>query len=151
MNGQTTYLDTSVIVKRYVEEAGTDKVRELYVKVYAGDVKLAFSVWNVGEVLGVLDRARQLDRISEKDYVKARKAFLSETRRLTRLGLLILIPVKSIILIHSWRILEKRHIYQADALQIASAKHAHATQFLAADKKLHEVASSEGLNSICLG
>ncbi|MEM2169695.1 MAG: type II toxin-antitoxin system VapC family toxin [Candidatus Bathyarchaeia archaeon] len=148
MNGQTAYLDSSAIVKRYIEEAGTDKVRELYVKTYTGDVKLAFSTWNIGEVLGVLDRAKYLNRISEEDYNTARRFFLSETRRLSRLGLAILIPVKSIILTHSWRILEKHHIYQADALQIASAKYIHAAQFLAADKRLHEAASNEGLNSI---
>ncbi|MEM2849382.1 MAG: type II toxin-antitoxin system VapC family toxin [Candidatus Bathyarchaeia archaeon] len=148
MSGQTAYLDSSTIVKRYIEEAGTDKVRDLYVKAYAGDVKLAFSAWNIGEVLGVLDRARYLNRISEEDYSRARRFFLSETRRLSRLGLAILVPVKSVILTHSWRILEKHHIYQADALQIASAKYVHAARFLAADKRLHEAASNEGLNSV---
>ncbi|MEM3547313.1 MAG: type II toxin-antitoxin system VapC family toxin [Candidatus Bathyarchaeia archaeon] len=76
MNGQTAYLDSSAIVKRYIEEAGTDKVRELYVKTYTGDVKLAFSTWNIGEVLGVLDRAKYLNRISEEDYNTARRFFL---------------------------------------------------------------------------
>jgi predicted nucleic acid-binding protein len=46
--------------------------------------------------------------------------------------------------------LEKHHIYQADALQIASAKYINPTKFLAADKKLHKAACDGGLNSICL-
>jgi predicted nucleic acid-binding protein len=150
MSGQTAYLDSSAIVKRYIEEADADKVRGLYIGAYAGDVKLAFSLWNIGEVLGTLDRARCLNRIGEGDYTRARGIFLSETRRLARLGLAILVPVKSVILTHSWRLLEKHRIYQADALQIASAKHIHATQFLAADRRLHEAACNEGLNSICL-
>jgi predicted nucleic acid-binding protein len=150
VSGQTAYLDSSAIVKRYVEEAGTDKVREQYVKAYAGDVKLAFSLWNIGEVLGALDKARYLNRMSEEDYTRAKGTFLSETRRLARLGLAVIVPVKSTILTHSWRLLEKHRIYQADALQIASAKYINATKFLAADKKLHKAACDEGLNSICL-
>jgi predicted nucleic acid-binding protein len=151
MSGQTAYLDSSAIVKRYVEEADTDKVRDIYMRAYAGNVKLAFSLWNIGEVLGALDKARCLNSISEEDHTRARGMFLSETRRLTRLGLVILVPIKSIILTYSWRLLEKHHIYQADALQIASAKHVHAAQFLVADKRLHEAACKEGLNSIYLG
>jgi len=139
------------MIKRYVEEAGTEKVRELYVKAYAGDVRLAFSLWNIGEVLGALDKARHLNRISEEDYARARRAFLSETRRLARLGLAMIVPMRSAILVDSWRLLEKHHIYQADALQIASAKYVRATQFLVADERLHEVARSEGLSSLCLG
>jgi len=151
VSGQIAYLDSSVIVKRYVEEAGTEEVRELYVRAYAGDLNLAFSLWNLGEVLGALAKAKLLNRISEEDYTQARRTFLSETRRLNRLGLAIIVPVKSTILTHSWRLLEKHHIYQADALQIASAKYVNATQFLVSDKRLHEAASNEGLNSIYLG
>jgi predicted nucleic acid-binding protein len=139
------------MVKRYVEEVGTERVRELYLEAYAGDVRLAFSLWNIGEVLGVLDRARRLDRISEEDYARTKRAFLLETRRLVRLGLALIVPVKSVILTHSWRLVEKHHIYQADALQVASAKYVRATQFLVADEKLHEVARNEGLNSVRLG
>jgi len=51
---------------------------------------------------------------------------------------------------NSWRLLEKLRIHQADALQIASAKHVRATQLLVADEKLHEVARGEGLDSFCL-
>jgi hypothetical protein len=74
--------------------------------------------------------------MSEEDYTRAKGTFLSETRRLARLGLAVIVPVKFTILTHSWRLLEKHHIYKADALQIASAKYFNATKFLAADKKL---------------
>jgi len=31
-------------------------------------VRLAFSLWNIDEVLGTLDKARHLNRISGEDY-----------------------------------------------------------------------------------
>ena len=116
-------------------------------------MRLAFSLWNIGEILDALNKARHLNRISEEDYARARRAFLflSETRRLARLGLAMIVPLRSSILVDSWRLLERHHIYQADALQIASAKYVHAAQFLVADERLYEVARSEGLNSLCLG
>ncbi|MCU7786824.1 type II toxin-antitoxin system VapC family toxin [Pyrobaculum sp. 3827-6] len=50
------YLDTSAIVKRYVFEKHSDYVVELYDSSLDGEVELSFSLWNVGEILGVFDR-----------------------------------------------------------------------------------------------
>ncbi|MEM3360121.1 MAG: hypothetical protein QXV85_02770 [Candidatus Bathyarchaeia archaeon] len=36
-------------------EDGMDIVQEVYSKTLQGEAKLAFSVWNIGEALGVLD------------------------------------------------------------------------------------------------
>lgn len=150
MKGPVVYLDSSAIIKRYVEEPGSETVKELYRRTYAGGVKLSLSVWNIGEVLGALDRACSLKRISDEDYAKTRRRFLLEMKRLVKLKLVLLVLVKGTTLVQSWKILEKHHIYQADALQIASAKQVKADQFLTADVKLCKAASEEGLNSLCL-
>jgi len=55
MREQVVYLDSSTIVKRYIEEPGSSVVRELYFKAYTGEVILSFSVWNIGEVLEAFD------------------------------------------------------------------------------------------------
>ena len=47
--------------------------------------------------------------------------------------------------------MERHHIYEADAVQVASAKHVSASQFLTGDKRLHEMALREGPNSTYLG
>jgi len=47
MRGQAVYLDSSAVLKRYVQEPGSDLVRELY-RVYPAKVKLFFSLWNIG-------------------------------------------------------------------------------------------------------
>ncbi|MBO3804166.1 MAG: hypothetical protein JTT11_09940 [Candidatus Brockarchaeota archaeon] len=43
-------------MKRYVEEKASEVVDEVYEMAEAGKLKIAFSIWNVGEVIGVLDR-----------------------------------------------------------------------------------------------
>jgi len=145
------YLDSSTVVKRYVEEPGSNTVKQVYRRAYTGEVKLAFSLWNVGEILGALDRARSKGRLSEEDYIEARRRYFLETKKMMKLKLLAIVPLKAKILFESWRIIEKYHIYQADALQIITAKHISCSEFITGDEKLHEIALNEGLNSKYLG
>ncbi len=151
MEEAVVYLDSSAIVKRYIKEPGSNIVRNIYLKVYAGESTISFSIWNVGEVLGVFDKARIIGRIDDETYRVVRRRFLLETRRLVKLGPLIVIPLKMKILRSSWNLIEKYHIYEADAVQIASAKYINASQFLTGDKQLYEIAVNEGLNGVYLG
>lgn len=107
-------------------------------------------MWNIGEVLGALDRAVRKGKLAEEEHAIARRRFLLETGRLMRLKLLLVAPFKGRLLFEAWRIIEEHHIYQADALQIATAKHVACTKFLTGDVGLHNIALREGLNSICL-
>ncbi len=150
MKETTIYLDSSAIIKRYVYEPGSDIVRGIYKKAYTGDLKIAYSVWNIGEVLGAFDRARRLGRITSDEYKLIKGRFLGETRRIVKLGIGIIQPVKLSILQNSWKLLENYHIYIADALQIASAKKVGANKFLTGDGKLHKTALAEGLPSYWL-
>ncbi len=144
------YLDSSALVKRYVEEEGSDIVRDVYRKAYSGDTVLALSAWNIGEVLGVLDKYRKRGWLAEKDYAKALRSFAGETARLLRLGIMRVVPVRASLLVASWSIVLKHHLYQADALQVVTAKHVGSEIFLTGDKRLSEVASSEGLKAVYL-
>jgi len=148
MNAPPVYLDTSAIVKRYIAEPGSDIIRDLYLRAYSGDVLISFSLWNIGEFLGAIDRAKRLNRLKEYDLVRRR--FLRETMRMVKLRIASVIPIKVRILRDSWTLLEKHHIYEADALQIASAKYIESERFLTGDERLHEVAIEEGLNSVIL-
>lgn len=135
-------------MKRYIKELGSGAVKALFLKAYSGEALLSFSVWNVGEVLGALDRARRTGRIDEEAYITTRRRFLLETRRMARLGLAIVTPIRTKTLMDAWKLVEKHHIYEADALQIATARQLKATKFVTGDKHLHEVAAEEGLNSL---
>ncbi len=151
MKERITYLDSSAILKRYVKEAGSDIIRHLYRRAYAGEVKISFNIWNIGEVLGVLERARTIGRLDNESYITARKRFLLEVKRMIKLNILTIIPFRGKILLDTWGILEKHHINQADALQLASAKHIDCIRFFTGNKKLHDIALKEGLNSTYLG
>lgn len=144
------YLDTSAIVKRYVVERGSDTVAKLYSRALNGDVTLSFSAWNIGEVLGVLNKYHRRGWLEDRDYDLTRAQFIGETLRLLKLRILRIVPVKTRIIIDSWRLLEKHHVYVADALQIASARYVGAETLYTADRVLHEASFKEGVKSILL-
>ncbi len=151
MTGRSVYLDTSAILKRYLDEEGSDVVKELFRDAYRGEVKLAFSFWNIGEVIGTLDKRLRRGQLGRDEFDFLKKGFLAEVKRFTRLGVLEVVPVHSLILADAWKLIEKYHLYQADALQMVSAKYVGVESFYTADKRLHQAAMEEGLNSILLG
>jgi len=151
MKEQIMYLDTSAIIKRYIREHGSDYVGKVYLSCYSGETVISFSLWNIGEVLGVLDKARIIGRIDSNEYSIVRKRFILESRRMMKLGALLVVPLKIGILKDSWKLIEKHHTNEADAIQMASAKYVKASLFLTGDKRLYEVSESEGLKSKYLG
>jgi len=145
------YLDSSAIVKRYVLEEGTDKIRETYLEALNGAATLHFSVWNIGEVLGALDTYHRRNWLDNDDYRDTRESFITETMRLIKLGVTKVVPVKSKLLAQSWLLIEKHHIYEADALQIVTAKNIDADQLLSGDQRLVDTARKEKVNAAYLG
>lgn len=145
------YLDSSAIVKRYVVEEGSDMVRKVYLEALNGAATLYFSVWNIGEVLRALDIYHRRNWLERKDYRAARESFISETVRLMKLGVAKVVPVRSKLLAESWLLVEKYHVYEADALQIASAKHLGVDQLLSGDQQLVDISSKEEINAAYLG
>ena len=145
------YLDSSAIVKRYVLEEGSDEVREAYLEAFNGAATLHFSVWNVGEVLGALDTYYRRNWLESEDCRVARELFIAETVRLIKLGVAKVVPVRSRLLAESWLLVEKHHIYEADALQIVSAKHLGVDQLLSGDQRLVDISNKEEVNAAYLG
>ncbi len=68
MNAKNVYLDTSSIVKRYVEEKGSKLVDDVYGRAEVGALRISFSMWNVGELIGALDQHRSRKVISEMTF-----------------------------------------------------------------------------------
>ncbi len=146
-----TYLDSSAIVKRYVLEKGSKAVREVYTQALNGELSISFSVWNIGEVLGVLGKYHRRGWLDEEGLKEARGSFIVETLRLIKLNLLRLIPVRTRLLIEAWGLMERHHLSQADALQIASARYIRADSLLSADRQLIEASKVEGLKAVYVG
>ena len=144
MGGESVYLDTSAIVKRYVAEEGSEQVDGIYDGAYAGRARIGFSVWNVGEVAVVLDKYERRGVIG--DAKRVFELFLGETRLLARLNQLRLVPLSFKVIATAVSYVFKRGIYVADAVQLASARDFDA--FLTYDERLARVARAERLSVV---
>lgn len=135
-------------MKRYVEEKSSEVLDKVYEEAEAGRSGVTFSVWNLGEAIGVLDRYLARGLISEKDLNTALRSLTSESMKMAKLGALRMLPMTSKSLIESWMLVLRHHVYEADALQIASSKEVGCNLFLAADQRLVQVARKEGINAL---
>jgi predicted nucleic acid-binding protein len=148
MNVKLVYLDSSSIAKRYIEEEGSQVVDAVYEKAEAGKLGFAFSVWNVGEVLGVLDRYLSRGLLTEDDFKTTLSDFLSESIKMARLGSLQILPITAKSLTESWLLILRHHLYVADALQLSTSKEAGCDLILSADNKLTQIAKKEGMEAV---
>jgi predicted nucleic acid-binding protein len=142
------YLDTSAIVKRYISESGTEVVGELYRAAERDALLLQFSLWNVGEVLGVMDTYHRRDWITKTEHERIERLFAAETVKLVKLGSLDVLPAHHSYIVKTWKLVRHHHIYQADALQAITAAENESSTFLTADTELARVAREEGLEAL---
>ncbi|MGH9876799.1 MAG: type II toxin-antitoxin system VapC family toxin [Nitrososphaerales archaeon] len=142
------YLDSSAIVKRYVEEPGSVSVKAVYKKADVSEALLIFSLWNVGEVLGVLDSYMKRNLLSSESLARSLNDFAGETLRLTKLMTLEVLPLTFDLLSEACKIVLQYHIYQADAIQIVAAKSQETDIFLSADQRLLGVVVQENMNAM---
>lgn len=141
------YLDSSAIVKRYSHEPGTAGIVSVYRSAYVGHSTLCFSEWNVGEVLGVLQRKARLSS-RPRAYASRKNRLHGEVATLSRLGSLEVAVVGSRVLRDSWPVLERHELYVADALQIVTAKTQACDHFVTGDDNLGVAAGEEGLDAL---
>lgn len=139
------YLDSSSIVKRYVQEQGSEIVDELYEIAELGNMQIFFSLWNVGEVLGTLDRYLSRRAVGPDEFEAILSTFIAESIKLGRLGSLSIVPLSAQNLVESWLLVLRQHIYEADALQISTAKFSGCDLLLTADRELADACKREGL------
>lgn len=142
------YLDSSAIVKRYIEEVGSDSIDLLYDSLEEEpEQTLLFSSWNLGEVFGAIDSRCTRGDIDKKSMVESLRLFSGETKKFTSMRRINVVPVGSGVLAKARDLVLKYHIYQADALQLASAAQAHVNIFVSADRRLIDQAKSEQLEA----
>ncbi len=148
MNERSVYLDTSSIVKRYVEEKGSRIADLVYARAEAGASQIVMSLWNIGEVLGVFDSYRSRRLLDDDSVLEALRTFLAESEKMTRLGSMQILPLATDTLTETYALVLKHHIYQADALQIATCKTSVSRLLLSADRRLLKVARAENLEAL---
>ncbi len=137
------YLDTSALVKRYLEEQGSDIVDSLFERAYKEEIALVASQWNIGESVVVFDKYRQRGIIS--DALEIFKILQKELYVLSRLGSFKIVPVSADIIVESLPIIFRHHIYIADAVQIVTCRKEKCDFFLTFDKKLESIAKLENI------
>ncbi len=141
------YLDSSTIIKRYIKEPGTTTTDMIFARAENGRLLIALSLWNVGEVFGVLDERRRRRWLSEAEFVRVMKMLPSEVLKLMRLRALEIIPALTSILIDAWSVILDNHIYQADALQITTCRYARSDALLSGDGSLVDTSRKIGLKA----
>jgi len=141
------YLDSSVLLKRYVTESGTEITDEIFDRAEAGELTIVVSLWNIGEALGVLDERRRRGWLSRKEFAQALESFVGEIVKLMELKTLEVIPVHTPILTEAWDTVMTRHIYEADALQISTCNYSKSNALISADGKLCEASNEAGVKA----
>lgn len=141
-------MDSSALVKRYLAEEGSDSIDQLYRRAEGLDLQLAFSLWNIGEVLRAIARARALGLLTQREAEEACWLFIRETLKFRALGALRIFPVGSDVIAAAIPLLLASRLAQPDAIQIATAGRGGADAFVAADARLVREARREGLDAL---
>jgi predicted nucleic acid-binding protein len=140
------FLDASALVKRYVHEPGTDRVRALVRR----KADLAASRISIVEIRAALARG------SRDGRVRADVAESLVQRIVPDLAEMRVVEVRSRVVDLAADLAWRRLLTAYDAVQLASAIHlarstALALSFLCSDARLSEAAAAEGLRSVRLG
>lgn len=140
---KSIYLDTSALVKRFLEEDGTTLVDSLFDRVYDEEAELVLSQWNLGEAAAVFNKYENRDIIPNAQ--DSFQLLYNEISLLTKLGSTQIIPVLGKIITDSIPLIFKYHLYIADAIQVETCKSQNCSLFTTFDSRLRDIAKTEGL------
>lgn len=142
---QIYYADSSVLVKRHIEEIGSAWFRELVLS--NSDDPFISTKLSIVEVFSAFNRRKRETTISENDYNDFAKDFLAISKNEYDL-----LDLDDLIIVEAQRLLETYPLRTGDAVQLATAIRARnmlldsqltAPIFLASDDKLLGAAKAE--------
>jgi uncharacterized protein len=135
-----TYLDTSVLVKRFVSEAGSSEIQRLL----AGGKPVASATIAYAELYSGLTRRHREGVLSQLQYRLACRRFEMDWMALVKveLGAEILSSARGLIQRHGLRAFDAIHLASALGLQAAANE---PVTFVAADQRLLRAAAGERL------
>lgn len=138
------YCDTSALIKRYINEEGTEMVDAAWEKSNG----IATSSVTFAEALSAFSRRHREGLLSIKEYTAVVKKFKGDY------SFLILVPIDNV-LNHTIETIIRRHplrgfdaIHMASALIFANLGDNNSLEFACFDRNLNEAARKEGLNTI---
>jgi predicted nucleic acid-binding protein len=132
-----TYLDSSAFAKRFVDEAGSDRVEDVCTQASA----LGLSVICVPEVISALNRRKRERSLTTDQYAEAKQRLLDDVRDADIINLAVPVVGSAI------AVLESSPVRAMDALHIASALEWGAQLFVSSDKNQLKAARRSGLKT----
>lgn len=134
------YCDTSALIKRYVEEEGTDSIDSLW----ASSLAIATSVVAFAETLSTFNRKLREGVLSEREYAATLKAFKNdfESFILASVTPLLNAEIERLVRLYPLRGFDAIHLSSALMIKNSSSIPVH---FACFDKPLNEFSIKEGL------
>jgi len=129
------FLDSSALAKRYLEELGSDRVRQILFSASS----LAVSVICVPEIASALCRRRRERKLSSQQYLKAKQALFEDMEESS------IVNITGEVVTRAVELLERWALRSSDALHVASAAEWSAELFVSADERQCAAARAYGL------
>lgn len=144
MNVSHVYLDTSILIKRYVKEENSGIADTYFNKAHRGETVICLSEINLGEAAVVFDKYSRKMGIDKRSRLQT---MLSELSVLERSSSAEIFPVSSQIIRKAVNIVLEQHIYIVDAIQLETCIEAGKAVFCSADKELNTTARKLGIET----
>ena len=144
MNVSHVYLDTSILIKRYVKEENSNLADRYFYKAQRGEAVICLSEINLGEAAVVFDKYSRKTGIDARNRLQT---MLSELGSLERSSSVEIYPVSSQIIRKAVETVLEQHIYIVDAIQLETCIEAGTTVFCSADRGLNAAARKLGIET----
>lgn len=135
-----SYIDSSSLAKRYIDESGSEKLQEFLEQ----SDEMGLSIVAVPEVLSALNRRRRENSISNSDYETAKSQLLTDLPDVE------IIDVSADVISTTIGILEKSAVRTLDAIHIASAVRWKADIFISSDIRQLQAAETAGIKTLVI-
>ena len=129
------FLDSSALAKRYIDEAGSDRVQEILVSADS----LGVSVLCVPEIASALCRRRREGHLTRQQYFAAVQALMDDIEDASVIGITAAVVARAVDLLERWA------LRSSDSLQIACAAEWSPDLFVSADMQQCMSAEAYGL------
>ncbi len=132
------FFDTSALVKRYVEENGSDQVQTLCDQAES----IVLSIICLPELISALCRLRRETSVTLEDYQYIRQMIVMDVADMD------ICPMTPEVMRHTLRCLETHSLRAMDAIHLGCALASAPERFVSADQRQLQAARAEGLNVI---
>jgi uncharacterized protein len=129
------FFDSSALAKRYIEEAGSDRVQDIL----SAASSLTISVLCISEIISALCRRRRERKLSQQQYSAAKEALFADIEDANVVNLSDRVITRAVDMLEKWP------LRSSDSLHIASAAEWSAQLFVSADERQCIAAREYGL------